>query len=61
MKALGFEYREGRHASTPVYNGLQDGTPTGDKLEGEEPENGKHERSTTTTRGRPTNSRNHRA
>ena len=28
MQALGFEYREGRNASTPDYNGLDDGTPT---------------------------------
>ena len=27
MRELGFEYREGRHKSTPVYNGLDDGTP----------------------------------
>ena len=27
MKELGFEYREGRHWSTPVYDGLEDGTP----------------------------------
>ena len=27
MRELGFEYREGRNKSTPVYNGLDDGTP----------------------------------
>ena len=36
MKALGFEYREGRHASTPAYDGLDDGTPTKDSPDGEE-------------------------
>ena len=33
MKALGFEYREGRHELTPDYDGLDDGTPTGEKEE----------------------------
>ena len=28
MRALGFEYRGGRHELTPTYNGLEDGTPT---------------------------------
>ena len=27
MRELGFEYRQGRHESTPEYNGLDDGTP----------------------------------
>ena len=33
MKALGFEYRGGRHELTPTYNGLDDGTPTGKEEE----------------------------
>ena len=33
VKALGFEYREGRHELTPDYDGLDDGTPTGEKEE----------------------------
>ena len=35
VKALGFEYREGRHELTPVYDGLADGTPTGEEEEAE--------------------------
>ena len=27
MRELGFEYREGRNSLTPVYCGLDDGTP----------------------------------
>ena len=33
MKALGFEYRGGRHELTPEYDGLVDGTPTGEDEE----------------------------
>ena len=41
MKALGFEYREGRHASTPAYNGLEDGTPNKEGADAEEPRRSK--------------------
>ena len=36
MKTLGFEYREGRHTSTPAYDGLVDGTPTEEEDDAEE-------------------------
>ena len=36
MKALGFEYRGGRHELIPKYNGLDDGTPTSKEEEGTE-------------------------
>merc|ERR1711997_781228 len=34
IKALGFEYREGRHELTPEYDGVHDGIPAGKEEEG---------------------------
>ena len=41
MRALGFEYRESRHTSTPAYNGLEDGTPTEEEADEEQPKRSK--------------------